>query len=130
MEIHGIDHIGLVTKSIDESSAFYSNLCGFEAGEVEDIPAMQMRLCCLSKDNGVIELLEPYKKEGGSFGIKHLSIRCSNIYEVLNSVKEKGYKVLHQEPQVHGDRRFFFCQGPDGEFIEFMEYIEQKGSGR
>lgn len=127
MEIYGIDHIGLVTKSIDESSAFYSKLCGFEAGEVEDIPSMQMRICNLSKGGGVVELLEPYKKEGGSFGIKHLAVRCSDIDEMLKSVKEKGYKLLQQEPQVHGDKKFFFCQGPDGEYIEF---IEKKGSER
>jgi catechol 2,3-dioxygenase-like lactoylglutathione lyase family enzyme len=121
MEIHGIEHIGIVTKSMEESSAFYSKLLGFEAGEVHDFPDKQMKIGYLSKDNGVIELLEPYKKEGGSFGIKHVAIRCSGIEEVLKTVKEKGYKLLHQEPQVHGDRKFFFCQGPDGEYIEFME---------
>lgn len=127
MEIHGIDHVGVVTKSIDDSSKFYSKLCGFDIGGVEDIPAMQMRICSLSKGGGVVELIEPYRKEGGSFGIKHIAVRCSGIDEVLKSVKEKGYKLLQQEPQFHGDQKFFFCQGPDGEYIEF---IEKKGCER
>jgi len=125
MEILGIDHIGVVTRDIASAVTFYTGLCGFEAAIVEDVPAMHMKICYVKKGNEVIELLEPEKKEGGAFGLKHIAFLCRDSDAVLELVRNKGFKLLHKEPVSHGNIRFFFCIAPDGEMVEFVERMKE-----
>lgn len=125
MEILGIDHIGVVTKSIEESSAFYREYMGFTQGEVLEVKEMGMKILYLKKGSDTIELLEPDAKEGSSFGLKHLAFLCRGIDQVLEEASKRNLKVLHKSPMRHGDMRFFFCKAPDGELIEFVEREER-----
>ena len=121
MEISGIDHVGIVTANIEESSVFYVNFLGFTPGEIEEAKDLKLRMRLLQKGENTLELLEPESKEGATFGLRHIALRCSNIDGVFEEAARQNLKLLHKSPAQHGNTKFFFCKGVDGVLIEFVE---------
>jgi catechol 2,3-dioxygenase-like lactoylglutathione lyase family enzyme len=128
MEIGEFEHVGIVTRDMEKSAAFYTDFLGFKALPPEDVKEMHMKIQYLVKGKCTIELLEPEKganQASSTFGLKHVAYHCDNIDEVHSQAKKRGISLLHQIPVRHGKLAFFFCTGPDGEFIEFIEKKEE-----
>ncbi|MGB9755962.1 MAG: methylmalonyl-CoA epimerase [Desulfurella sp.] len=113
-----IDHIGIAVNNLGEAIEIYKNILGFEyLGEetVEDQGVKIAKFDC----NGVhLEFLEPIsdnspiKKflEAKGDGIHHIAYKCDNIEQTIESLKEKGVKMINEKPK----------QGSNNTLIAFL----------
>ncbi len=131
----GPAHIGIHTRDMERSKAFYIENLGFtpEYEAVVEKPGNQwLKLSFLRLGEMVIELVEPSdsKKAGAGQGgsINHIAIEVNGISDIVSTLKGKGVEFETVEPSVIPD--LFngivtaFLKGPSGERIELLEHME------
>ncbi len=126
----GLAHIGIFTKDIEASKAFYQKL-GFS---VDDECQPGARLAFLSLGSCLLELIQPAdvstvdaKSVDGV--VAHVAIECTYIDEIVSGFKAQG--LIPQDAQVStadnildGVKNIFFA-GPSGEQIELFDYYKR-----
>ena len=104
--IQGVDHIGIATRSIEESRKIYETL-GLEVEEIEVVESEGVRVAIIPCGDGTrIELLEPIRDDSpiASFlekrgpGIHHICLKSGDVHQDSNRLKEDGFRVLRPEP--------------------------------
>jgi len=103
-----INHLGIATKGIDEALKFWGDAFGLENVHTEVVEEQKVRVAMLPIGESRIELLEPtsddspiskfLEKRGG--GIHHIAVEVEDINEVLNRLKEKGVRLIDENPRV------------------------------
>jgi methylmalonyl-CoA/ethylmalonyl-CoA epimerase len=125
MKIKHIDHIGIAVKSIDEGKKFYTDILGLAMVKTEVIEEQKVKTGFLPISDSELELLEstapdgPVAKyiESRGEGIQHIAFRVENIEEALKELKEKGVRLIDQEPR----------KGAGGARIAFIHPKETHG---
>ena len=103
-----IDHIGIATRGIDETARFWCEALDLEITETEEVAAQKVRVAMLAIGESRIELLEatsddsPISKflEKRGPGIHHIAVRVDDIRETLAELKQKGARLIDEEPSV------------------------------
>lgn len=103
-----IDHIGIATKGIAEVADFYREALGLNVEDVEEVAEQKVRVAMLPIGESRIELLEPttpdspisrfLAKRGP--GIHHVAIQVDDIRKSLKKMKEKGARLIDEEPRT------------------------------
>jgi len=121
--VTGLAHIGVFVKAIDKSIDFYKRL-GFTL-DAEEAPGI--RLAFLSAGNCLIELVEQKdlpKREAGV--VDHVAMVVDDIHAAIENAKQNGIEIdasaVNEMPILGGIKNVFF-DGPDGERLEFFEYM-------
>lgn len=122
----GIQHIGIPTKDMDATVAFYHKL-GFEIAFETINEANGARVVFLKLNNLVIETYEEkeIKMEYGS--IDHLAIDVTDIEKTYEEVCALGLNnqpdEIHFLPFWENGVRYFKIDGPNRECIEFSQML-------
>ena len=103
-----IDHIGIATRGIDEAARFWREALALDITETEEIAQQKVRVAMLALGESRIELLEatsddsPISKflERRGPGIHHLAVLVDDIRETLVELKQKGARLIDEEPRV------------------------------
>ena len=103
-----IDHIGIATNGIDETVSFYCDSLGLAVAEIEEVANQKVRVAMLRVGESRIELLEPTSEESpiSKFlakrgpGIHHIAVRVEDIRQTLADLKEKGARLIDEEPRT------------------------------
>lgn len=100
--IHGLNHLGIVVKDIDEMLGFLRN--AFEAEEIsrEEFPEMKQISAMVQVGETFFELMEPTDADGaaGKFlekkggGLHHVSLLCDDIVETCKNLEKQGLQVI------------------------------------
>ena len=125
MKVKHIDHIGIAVKSIRSAGKFYTEIMGLEIEEIETVADQKVSVAFLPITDSEIELLESIDPDGpvAKFidsrgeGIQHIAFRVDNIEEDLRELKEKGVRLIDQEPR----------KGAGGAKIAFVHPKETNG---
>ena len=105
MKIH---HIGIATTEIGETADIWNDLLGLKVDHTEEVAGQKVRVCMLPVGESRLELLEPMsadspiskflEKRGG--GIHHIAVSVENIRSALDDLKQKGARLIDEEPRV------------------------------
>ena len=105
MKIH---HIGIATNEIGVAAEIWGELLGLKPDHTEEVAAQKVRVCMLPVGESRLELLEPMsadspiskflEKRGG--GIHHIAVSVENIRSALDDLKQKGARLIDEEPRV------------------------------
>lgn len=103
-----IDHIGIATRKLEETTAIWRDALGLEVDSTEKIAEQGVRIVMLPIGETHIELLEPLAEDSpvGKFlerrgpGIHHIAIRVNDIRGALARLKEKGARLIDETPRV------------------------------
>jgi methylmalonyl-CoA/ethylmalonyl-CoA epimerase len=125
MNIKHIDHIGIAVTSIDEGKKFYTDVLGLKMEKTEVIEEQKVRTGFFPITDSEIELLESTEADGPvakyidsrGEGVQHIAFRVENIEEALRELKEKGVRLIDQEPR----------KGAGGARIAFIHPKETHG---
>lgn len=141
----GLRHVGIVVKDMEKALYFYRDLLGFkivkkmqESGNyidalcgVKNISVITVKLS--ADDNNSIELLyfnSPVSKNNEARGLtdtgfSHISCTVKNIDAIYERLSKTGIR-FNSLPQVSSDgyAKVVFCRDPEGNFIEFVEMLE------
>ncbi len=113
-----VDHIGIATESIEDSSVFWECL-GFTNSGEEIVEGQGVKVRFLSGNLGSkIELLEPLNEETpiGKFlknrgpGIQQLAIKVDDINKIIIKLKKIGVRLINEKPTI----------GANGKLVSFI----------
>ena len=122
----GLAHIGIRIKDAEVSKDFYMNKLNFDLKA--DIDNGGTRLLFLDAGSCQLELICPpggaEPREAGV--IDHIAIECKHIEQWVEDCKARGVEFISEiatMPGLLGGVKNVFFVGPDGERIEFFEYL-------
>ena len=98
-----IDHIGIVTKSLEKGIKLWTETFGYRQKTKEVVNTRQkVKVVFLEKKGSIdIKLLEPvddtspvyrFALKGG--GLHHLCFKCDSLDSKLVELKDKGFRIL------------------------------------
>lgn len=102
-----LDHIGIAVRDIDAALAFYRDALGLEIETPEEVASQRVRAYFIPVGPSALELLEPtdadsviakYVETRGP-GIHHITLRVDDIHAALEHLKERGVRLVDQEPR-------------------------------
>ena len=136
-----LDHIGIATHDLDESSVFW-NLIGLIQGNEDEIvqdQGVKTRFFDTSKgDTSIkapkIELLEPTSRDTpiGKFldkrgpGIQQICFRVENLLEMISLLKENGVSMIDEVPRIGAGGKniaFVHPKSTGGVLVELTQYV-------
>ena len=126
-----LDHIGIATKSIEQSRFF--ELLGLKNKGCEQIPSEKVKVGFFETLNrATIELLEPTSPESpvARFlnkrgpGIHHICFRVKNIEAIVDRLKKEGIEFINEAPRPgahHCQVVFIHPRSTGGVLVELSE---------
>ena len=124
-KITGLAHIGIFVKDIDKSIDYYKRL-GFTLDK-EEQPGI--RIAFLSAGTCLIELVEQKDLPQRTAGVvDHVAVVVDDIEAAIANANAQGIPIdasqINEVPILGGVKNVFF-DGPDGERLEFFEYLSK-----
>ncbi len=131
-----LDHIGIAVKNLDEAIKFYRDILGLKLIEVEEVPEEKVKIAMFRAGSVYIELLQGLSEDSAiskyiakrGEGIHHIAIRVENVDALTKELKEKGVRVVYEEPKlVSGGKRkinFIHPKATHGVLLEILERYE------
>jgi len=125
MKIKHIDHVGIAVKSIDEAGKFFTDILGLKLKDEETVEEQKVKTGFFPITDSEIELLESTELDGPvakyidarGEGIQHIAFRVENIEEAVKELKEKGVRMIDNEPR----------KGAGGARVAFIHPKESHG---
>ena len=132
MKILKIDHLGIAVNSIDEGKKFWSDILGLAFEGAETVAEQKVTTAFFPVSESEVELLESTAPDGPvakyiekkGAGIQHVAFRVEDIDAALAELKEKGVKLIDQEPRIGaGGARIAFLhpKATGGVLVELCE---------
>ena len=132
MKILKIDHLGIAVNSIDEGKKFWSDVLGLDFEGAETVEEQKVTTAFFPVSESEVELLESTSPDGPvakyiekrGAGIQHVAFRVEDIDAALAELKEKGVKLIDQEPRIGaGGARIAFLhpKATGGVLVELCE---------
>ena len=130
MAIEGLHHIGIYTRSVDESLAFYTEVLEFKKQwrGIVDHPTGKLDVAIVKKENCSIELVRPadlsvITPKAGP--VQHVALKVSQIEAVVEKLERNGIELHPKKieflPTLLNGVKHIFLFGPSGERIELAE---------
>ena len=135
-----LDHIGIATNDLEESSVFW-NLIGLIQGDEDEIVEDQgVKTRFFDTSNGdasikapKVELLEPTSSDTpiGKFldkrgpGIQQICFRVENLLEMISLLKENGVSMIDEVPRIGAGGKniaFVHPKSTGGVLVELTQY--------
>ena len=125
MRVKRIDHIGIAVREIEQAGKFYTDMLGLEIEDIEHIADQKVNVAFVPIGDSEVELLASTEPDGPvakyldsrGEGIQHVAFRVENIEDALKELKEKGVRLIDQEPR----------KGAGGARIAFIHPKETNG---
>jgi len=103
-----LDHIAVAVTNLHEALDFYEQRFGLKCLEIEEVAEQGVRVAKLDLGNTHLELLEPLSADTpvGKFlssrgpGLHHLCVGVEDILGELDNLKEKGAKLIDEQPRL------------------------------
>lgn len=125
-QVNGFQHIGIPTKNIAATEAFWGKL-GFKViGSVQNGP---VKVRFLKRDDIMIETWESPKEALGKAGaMNHIALDTNNVDVLYPLVKKAGFTMIDHKvmslPFWEKGIKYFNIKGPNGEIVEFCERVK------
>ncbi len=126
----GFHHVCMKTRDWDATMRFYKDTLGCTE-KVAWRTAPQRAVMLDAGDGNYIEVFEDIPATAAPVGpINHFALRTTRLDEVAARIRAAGYKITVEPRDVtiattNGvgpvPVRIFFCDGPNGESIEFLQ---------
>jgi methylmalonyl-CoA epimerase len=113
-----IDHVGVAVKSIEQVKQMYKEIFGLDPEFEETVEEQKVKAVGFRIGESNIEFLEPtsedspiakYLEKRGE-GLHHIALSVNDITAVLQSMKERGLRLIDEEPKT----------GAEGKKIAFV----------
>lgn len=102
-----INHIGVAVKDLDEAIKLYRDQLGLEFKGTDEVESQKVKVAFFKIGETNIELVaatspdSPIAKylEKNREGIHHICFEVDDINKALSSLKERGVKLINEEPR-------------------------------
>ena len=122
--VTGLQHIGVPTNDMEKTIEFYKSL-GFELAL--DVMNEEERVCFFKLAGVCIEAYQNGQAVGHSGAIDHVALDVKDIGAAWDAVTAAGYVPVEPEPCFlpfwETGVKYFNITGPNGETVEFSQYL-------
>ena len=103
-----LDHVGIAVADLAAALAFYRDALGLDIEAPEDVASQRVRAHFIPAGEAALELLEgtaddspitKYVARRGP-GLHHITLRVDDIRAALAQLKEKGVRLIDEEPRT------------------------------
>ncbi|MBI9044523.1 MAG: methylmalonyl-CoA epimerase [Anaerolineaceae bacterium] len=132
-KIKKIHHVALVVPELDTALNFWRDTVGVPLDHIEEVPSQQSKIAMLSTGETVLELVQPTSADSGlakyldkrGAGMHHICFEVDNISEMLITLKEKGVRLIDEEPKELEGRKMAFIhpKSTGGVLMELYEVV-------
>jgi methylmalonyl-CoA/ethylmalonyl-CoA epimerase len=126
-----INHVAIVVADIDEALKFWRDALGIEMSHLEDVPSQKAQVAFLPLGDSEVELVKPTADDTGAAkflaerggGMHHLCFETDDLAGMLTDLKEKGVRLINEEPIVLPGRKMAFVhpKSTGGVLVELYE---------
>jgi len=127
-----IDHLGIAVKDVAEAESLFRDVLGLKLSRAETIEDQKVSTAIFSLGDIGVELMESTSPDGPvarfiekrGEGIQHLAIQVDNLEKAIEELKEKGIRLIDEQPRTgaSGSRiAFLHPKSTFGVLIELME---------
>jgi len=127
-----IDHIGIAVEDLEAVMETYREAFGLDPSFQEEVADQKVRVAGFDVGGSTIEYLEPTSPESPiarflekkGTGIHHMAYRVKNLEEVLKRLKEKGLRLIDEQPRDGAEGKkiaFVHPKSTNGILIELCE---------
>lgn len=135
-KVKKINHVAIVVEDIDAALTFWRGQLGLRLDHIEDVPSQASKVAFLPVGESEVELVEPTDPESGlakylskrGEGMHHLCMEVDDIEGMLAELKEKGVRLINEEPLNLPGRRMAFIhpKSTNGVLLELYELIPEE----
>jgi methylmalonyl-CoA epimerase len=118
--VERIDHIAIVVEDMERALATYEGMVGEKADLEEDNPEMEIRSAFVTMGALVIELMQPTGSgplarhlAANGQGLHHIAYRVKDLGKVLSRLRDRGVRMLDEEPRSEGEALCVFLNPED-----------------
>jgi methylmalonyl-CoA/ethylmalonyl-CoA epimerase len=130
-----VDHIGIAVKNLDETIPYYTETLGLKVLKIEEVASESVRVAFIDAGNVKLELLEPMSDQSAihSFiekkgeGIHHIAFGVEGIEERMNELREKGVRILNEQPKIGAGGAQVAFLHPKSSFGVLYELCDKSG---
>ena len=130
-----VDHIGIAVKNLDETIPYYTETLGLSFLKIEEVASESVRVAFIDAGNVKLELLEPMSTQSAihSFiekkgeGIHHIAFGVEGIEERMKELREKGIRVLNEQPKIGAGGAQVAFLHPKSSFGVLYELCDKTG---
>ncbi|HBF41415.1 MAG TPA: methylmalonyl-CoA epimerase [Anaerolineaceae bacterium] len=133
-KITKINHVAVVVSDVDAALTFWQDALGIRLHHVEDVPSQKSAVAFLPVGESEVELVKPTSEDSGvakflaerGGGMHHLCFEVDDIEGMLQELKEKGVRLIDEQPKVLPGRKMAFIhpKSTGGVLVELYETIK------
>ena len=126
-----VNHVAIVVADIDEATKFWRDILGIPLHHVEDVPSQKSKVAFMPVGDTEVELVQPTSEDSGvakflaekGGGMHHLCFEVEDCAATMVELKEKGVRLLSEEPNVLPGRKMAFIhpKSTGGVLVELYE---------
>jgi methylmalonyl-CoA/ethylmalonyl-CoA epimerase len=131
-KVKAINHVAVVVDDMEKSLSFWRDALGIDLHELRDVPAEQSRVAFLPLAGSEVELVMPTTADSGIAkylakrgpGMHHLCLEVDDITGMLARLKEKGMRLINEQPRTAADGRqyaFIHPESTGGVLVELYQ---------
>ncbi len=131
-KIKRIHHLAVVVEEMEKSLAFWRDALGLELHDLRQVAAEASQVAFLPLEAGEIELVRPLSADSGIArflarrgpGMHHVCLEVDDLEAMLNHLKAKGVRLIHEEPRLTPDGKkyaFIHPEAGGGVLIELYQ---------
>ncbi len=130
--IKRIHHLAIAVREMEPTLRFWQEALGLELTEQRQVAAEGAEIAFFNLEGGEIELVRPTEPESGLTrflekrgpGMHHVCLEVEGLDEILESLKERGVRLINETPRLgENGRRYAFIhpESTGGVLVELYE---------
>lgn len=130
--IKRVDHIAIVVDDIEAALGFWRDALGLKLQHTEEVPEQKSVIAFLPIGDSEVELVKPTTSDSGIArylekrgpGMHHVCFEVDDIHAALDSLKEKGVRLINETPlNGSGGKKLAFVhpESSHGVLVELYE---------
>ena len=130
--IKAINHVAVVVEDMQKSLSFWRDALGIQLHELRDVPAEKSQVAFLPLAGAEVELVMPTSDDSGiakylakrGQGMHHLCLEVDDILGMLEHLKQKGVRLINEEPRTAADGKkyaFIHPESTGGVLVELYQ---------
>jgi lactoylglutathione lyase len=121
-----MNHVGVIVDNMEVSKKFYEEIIG---GRLEHTYENEnVQLAFYRVGSGVVELVKrKHVSHSRNLGVvEHIAFTVDNIEESIEGLKRNNIRLISDNIIPMENKLLFFFEGPNGEKLEYVQYVEIK----
>ena len=131
-----VDHFAFLVSNMNNSIEFYKEKLGFHFLSVEVDKEHGEKFAFFKLDNASLELLEKLSVKDPSIFEKsdasrrgycpHVAINCDDLDKIVEFLDERDVKIVGGPFEIKNQVKWLYISDPDGNIIEFVEWLREQ----